>query len=105
MPDYQYDVLLETLLGERRGAMKLHVRHRRVDGYLKLFGHTEPVSGVVGKDGIYRLSGKFVTLMSEFYYMATGRADKEKLDLTIYGGRAVFRMTGTAPTGSEGIHP
>lgn len=89
-----YKVILDTPLGKRNGILELVISETKIDGYLTIFQNREPVTGELSNDGSCRLSGKFVTLMSEFYYEATGRINCDHIELTLHGGNSVFQMKG-----------
>ncbi len=96
-----YKVILDTPLGKRNGILELVIFERKMEGYLNIFQSKEPVTGELNSDGSCRLSGKFVTLMSEFYYEATGRINCDNIELTLHGGNSVFQMKGVAITQTQ----
>lgn len=96
MSDRNYAIVLNTPLGKRNGTMALHISGERVDGYLDLFQHREAVCGELRGDGSCWLHGKFVTMMSEFYYEAVGWLDQSRVELTLRGRRGEYQMLGTA---------
>ena len=51
MPAFWYQVMLATPLGLRHGMMKLDVCGGKADGWLRLLGHQESISGKVMADG------------------------------------------------------
>ncbi|WP_099468732.1 hypothetical protein [Konateibacter massiliensis] len=101
MNQQNYKVILETPLGNRNGILELNISKTKIDGYLYIFKNREPVTGELSSDGSCRLRGKFVTLMSEFYYEATGRIDCDYVDLILHGRSSVFQMKGIASTQAE----
>lgn len=96
MLQQNYKVILDTPLGKRNGILELVISETKIDGYLSIFQNRERVTGELFSDGSCRLSGKFVTLMSEFFYEATGRINGDNIELTLHGGSSIFQMKGIA---------
>ncbi len=101
MLQQNYKVILDTPLGKRNGILELVISGTKIDGYLDIFQNREPLTGEISNNGSCRLSGKFVTLMSEFYYEATGCINCDNIELTLHGGSSVFQMKGTAITQAQ----
>ena len=94
MPTLYYDVILQTLIGERSGKMHLQFQNSRIKGLFHVFGNTQPVHGECDSHGNSTLKGKLVTLMNEYCYTATGQANQKYLDLIIRSDRGSFYLTG-----------
>lgn len=94
MKTYDYNVELDTELGKKNGTMQLCVRGGRVNGFLSLLKHTEPLCGKIGADGSCELEGKVVTLMKEIAYIAKGRIRSDGLLLNMRLGAANCLLTG-----------
>lgn len=101
MRKYNYDVVLETLLGQRKGTMQLVIDEEKVNGFLSILEKTEPCCGTMDHSGLCKLSGKIVTLLKEFAYTATGYIDEKHVDLILKSGKSIFQMTGTASSKME----
>lgn len=96
MKEYNYDVVLDTELGKRKGTMRLSVDGTKIDGFLSLLNKTESCQGNLGKDGQCSLHGKVVTLIKEFVYEAKGYIRDNELVLTLKSGKNTFSMKGVA---------
>ena len=96
MKTYDYNVELDTELGKKNGTMRLCVRGAKVNGFLSLLTHTEPIFGKIGADGNCELEGKIVTLMKEIAYSATGKIRRDALMLKLRLGSSVCTLSGIA---------
>ena len=96
MTKHRYKITLETPLGRRYGTLEISVCSSKISGCLDVFQNRQPVTGVLYGDGACRLSGKFVTLMSEVPYQATGCIGNDSVELTLIAGNGTFKITGIA---------
>lgn len=103
MSEQNYVITLDTPLGIRKGTLELEILETKIDGYLSIFGNRESVAGELTDDGACRLNGKFVTLMREFFYEATGYITCDNIALTLRSGQSVFPLNGVAITQTEQI--
>ncbi len=101
MTQQNYNVIMKTPLGDRSGMLELFFSEAKISGYLNILRRKEPVAGELNRDGTCRLMGKFVTLMSEFYFEATGRISGDSIELTLRRGNSVFEMKGIATAQAE----
>lgn len=95
MKRYQYKVELDTELGKRSGTMQFCVRGTRIEGFLSLLRHTEPFCGRINADGSCMLEGKIVTLLKEIAYSATGKIQRDALQLKLRLGASDCTLRGT----------
>lgn len=102
MPAFWYQVMLATPLGPRHGMMKLDVCGEKADGWLRLLGHQESISGKVMADGFCQLTGKISTFMRSIDYTAEGQLQEDKVQLKLHAKRNEFLLSGTScPPGEE----
>lgn len=103
MAEQNYAITLDTPLGIRNGTLELEIFGTKINGYLSIFRSRESVAGELAGDGACRLSGKFVTLMSEFFYEATGHISRDNIALTLRSGQSVFPLEGIAIPQAEQV--
>ena len=96
MKKYNYNVVLDTELGKRNGTMQILINGKKVNGFLNLLKHTEPLYGNIIKDGSCRLHGKIVTAIKEAAYIATGHISAEELLLNFKIGAASYLLRGAS---------
>lgn len=93
--NYSYIVELHTELGKKKGILELCVKGKKIDGFLSLFKHREPVIGRFMKDGNCELKGKIITLIRENKYIATGKLQEKEVNLNFAIGKKSYPLTGT----------
>lgn len=93
---HEYEVVLNTPLGKRKGTLELEIENGKINGTLILFQNQETVNGEIDKNGHCILHGSFSTLMNKFYYEAEGCIRESGLQLTLCGGKSIFQMEGYA---------
>lgn len=98
MPEWKYDIIMQTQLGERFGTMSAKTDGSQLNGTINLFKHSEPFCGVIDKDGNFEIKGKIITLMRTIEYVATGIIRPETVSLTMQGERNVLEINGVACT-------
>ncbi len=101
MKKYDYNVVLDTELGKRKGKMQILVQGNKIEGILNLLKHTEPVYGNINTDGSCRLQGKIVTLIKEISYVATGYIRSDELYLKFKIGANNYLLKGLPRKGNE----
>ena len=94
MKKYNYNVVLKTELGKKNGTMQILINNNKVEGFLYLLKHTEPICGNINADGSCSLQGKIVTLIKEFTYTATGYIGGEELRLNFKIGLNNYLLKG-----------
>ena len=94
--NYDYDIVVETELGERRGSLALREEERGCRGTLHLLRSDNEVRGEISADGQVRLAGKIHTLLQNIPFTACGRLDAQKIALTLRYGRRELPVRGTA---------
>lgn len=94
MKKYEYNVILDTELGEKLGTMQILINENKVEGFLNLLKHSEPFYGSVATDGSLNLHGKIVTLIRELAYIATGRISGDALSLRLQIGAHTYLLKG-----------
>ncbi|MGN1099643.1 MAG: hypothetical protein ACI4S9_04815 [Christensenellales bacterium] len=99
MKNYNYDVTLETELGNRKGTMRLKIEDKKIDGCLSLLNNSVPFYGTAASDGTCTLHGKIVTAKRVIVYDAAGRIDDNGIVLTLESGEHTFYMKGIAQSG------
>lgn len=92
---YNYIVELHTELGKRTGKLELCVKGKKINGFLSLLKHKEPVIGKLKRDGNCELKGKIITLIRENKYIATGKLKEKELSLNCKMGAMNYILTGT----------
>lgn len=80
-----YDIILHTPLGKRKGELKALIENGRLNGFLSVLGHTEPMEGTVDESGRCALRGKFVSLMKSVSFTADGTIAPDALRLAVKG--------------------
>lgn len=103
MSKQNYAITLDTPLGIRNGTLELEILGTKIDGYLSIFRSREFVIGELADDGTCRLSGKFTTLMREFFYEATGHISRDNIALTLRSRQSVFPLKGVAIPQTEQV--
>lgn len=98
MSEFNYDIVMETSLGQRCGKMMLIINGTKIDGFLNILGNKSPVHGELDDYGGCVLLGSIKTLVRTIEYVATGSADEKKINLTLCGQRDVFHVNGIACT-------
>lgn len=99
----QYNVVMQTPLGNRRGVMTVQIAGRDVSGTLALFGHSQPFTGSIAADGQCTISGSFVTLLRTVQFSAVGTLTHGSVSLRMQGERNVFLLTGAASESREEV--
>jgi hypothetical protein len=94
MEDRRYDVIMQTILGERKGSIQMCMEGKRVTGILDILGHAEPFEGEIDPEGNCELRGRMITLVRNISYTATGKIREEELDLSVEEERNIFIMHG-----------
>lgn len=102
VPEFTYDVVMQTLLGQRHGTMLMKVHGNKIDGFLNILGNRTPFQGELDNNGVCILSGCIKTLVRTIEYEATGSADEKEIDLTLHGQRDIFHLNGIAYRSVEG---
>lgn len=93
---YAYKISMQTPLGERRGTMLVNIEGQSARGYIDIFGRKGFFEGEIGEDGQYCLHGRIITLIRTINYRATGRADGDRIALTLESERNTLYLTGRA---------
>lgn len=94
--NYDYDIVVETELGERRGSLALREGAEGCFGTLHLLRSDNEVRGEISADGQVRLIGKIHTLLQNIPFTASGRLDAQQIALTLCCGRRELALRGTA---------
>ncbi|MGN0174535.1 MAG: hypothetical protein ACI39F_08850 [Acutalibacteraceae bacterium] len=96
MADYKYNVVMKTLLGQKKGTIELFSVNGKLTGFLDILGKRNAFEGTISKDGKCKLSGNIITLVQSIPYIATGYADKNKIELTLKCKKYVFNILGSS---------
>lgn len=96
MLEYTYHIVMQTPLGEKKGTVHLNINIDRVSGRLNILGKENVFTGEIDIDGKCNLNGSIKTIVSTFEYTAEGYIHKESINLTLYGRKDVFYVSGTA---------
>ena len=94
--DYNYDIVVETELGERRGSLALREEAEGCRGTLHLLRADNEIRGKISADGQVRLSGKIHTLLQNIPFTAYGRLDAREIALTLCYGYRKLPIRGVA---------
>lgn len=94
--DYNYDIVVDTELGERRGSLALRAQEQNCRGTLHLLRADNEVSGEILDGGEVRLAGKLRTLLHSIPFTAHGWLDAQKIALTLCYGHRRLSIRGTA---------
>ncbi len=97
--EYTYDVIMRTQIGNRKGQLRVNKKQEKINGFLKILGHENPVVGTVAQDGVYALKGELITLVRTIPFVAQGYADEKTVCLTLHCPDNTFYITGTAIKG------
>ncbi len=89
-----YNVVMKTPIGPRRGTMEVFVDQGKVDGILDLLKQTNPFSGSIDDDGACQITGQLKTLIRTVSYCAAGQITKEAVRLVMEDGSKTFELTG-----------
>ncbi len=89
-----YDILMNTPLGKKKGELKAKIENGKLTGFLSLFGNTEPIEGTVDEKGNCSLKGRFMTLMKSVDFTADGTIDLEALRLAVKGDCGYYEIMG-----------
>lgn len=89
-----FAIQMQTPLGARHGTLELRMSGPSVNGELRMFQKSSPVTGCLDADGHCRLYGRLSTLMNSFYYEAEGQISAGRLRLTLSAGTHVYTVTG-----------
>lgn len=95
MPEYNYDVVLHTPLGDKTGKLTLRIEPPTLRGIFTFLGHALPCSGRIDRRGRCTLRGQIMTFMSVIDYFGSGYADSGRVDIKLSDRESRFRMTGT----------
>lgn len=96
MRKYNYNIELDTEIGKRFGTMQLFVDGTKINGFMSILKHEEPLFGDISTDGNCKLYGKIVTLIKEITYTATGEFHDEELYLNVQLGKSNYKLKGIA---------
>ena len=94
--DYDYDIVVETELGERRGRLALHREAEGCRGMLHLLRADNEIRGEITGDGTVRLAGRIRTLLQNIPFTAYGQLDAQRIALTLCYGRRRLPIHGEA---------
>lgn len=94
MREYQYDIIMKTPIGKRKGRILVQISGREIEGYLELFGRKEPMAGEIEEDGECSLTGNMVTLMQTIPYLASGYMDEKEIVLIFQTKQQKFQVQG-----------
>ncbi len=94
MPDYLYDVTMNTPLGERRGVLRLTALEGSTSGSLMLLGISHPILGSISPDGVCHLTGTLQTLIHRLPFRAEGRISPPKVDMLLVCEHRTYPISG-----------
>ncbi|MGN0338880.1 MAG: hypothetical protein ACI4D0_00130 [Lachnospira sp.] len=94
MSEQQYSIVMQTPIGKKYGSLSVSILADRLNGYLTLLNHNEPIEGTIDGSGNCSFTGKLVTLLRTIPYVATGIISDSEVKLQIKGARNTFRLTG-----------
>ena len=94
--NYDYDIVVETELGERHGSLALREEAGGCCGTLHLLRADNEVRGEISTGGQVRLAGKLHTLLQNIPFTASGRLDPQRIALTLRYGRRELMLRGVA---------
>ena len=89
-----YDIVLLTPLGKKKGELKAKIENKKLNGFLSVLGHTEPIEGTVDENGKCSLKGRFVSLMKSVDFTADGTIDYDALRLAVKGDTGSYEILG-----------
>lgn len=101
MPEYMYDIILKTEIGDKKGQLALKINQNIVEGMCTLLGFTEPCSGFIDEKGNCTLRGRLKNFRAVYDYMGAGYVDGSQIDLVLNSGRKRFRLIGAAADGKN----
>jgi len=96
MPQYTYDIVLSTPLGQRRGTMTMSIGGQKIEGVFDIMRNRNPFWGQMGENGDFRIQGRLITLVRTIEYTACGHLDRETVELTLQEKRGRLHVSGTA---------
>lgn len=96
MPQYTYDIVLQTQLGDKFGKMILAIDNGNLSGSLSVLGYSMPCSGKMDDAGHCVICGQLQTFMSLIDYSGTGHADSKSVDFQLISNHTNrFHLYGT----------
>lgn len=81
--DRQYEVRLVTPLGTKDGTISLSKKEKKVSGTFSVMHEVNKFSGVETDDGVLEIDGVIKTKYKIVAYHAAGKADNEKIALSL----------------------
>lgn len=93
-----YEICLNTSLGKRKGTLQLNISDNDISGYIFLFNNKEPFTGKIDKNGTCQIEGKFVTILNEFIFTATGKIQEDTIQLALKTKSREFTVDGKRQT-------
>lgn len=101
MKKRKYNITMNTPIGSRCGTINLTLEDNCINGTLDLLEKSEPLYGSMDSNGNCKIYGRLITLMRTIEYTAVGKITEESIELSFYGERNIFKITGTAIPESE----
>ncbi|MGN1192489.1 MAG: hypothetical protein ACI4S0_07425 [Dorea sp.] len=96
MPEYRYDIMLETQLGDKSGELMFQIDGNSIEGVCTVLGFSVPCRGMIDQKGNCTLTGQIKTFMTTYDYIGAGYVDHDRVDLVLNSGKKRFYLTGTA---------
>ncbi len=94
--EYNYDVVMQTQLGNRIGKLSVSKKQKKVKGFLYILGYNNSLTGRVEENGMYELTGELVTLARTIPFLAEGYVDEKSVNLTLHCPNNTFYIAGKA---------
>ena len=101
MERQEYDIVMKTSVGDRKGIMIFNVDNGVLNGHLNILKEENPFQGTIDERGNFCTRGDLKTLVRRILYDATGRMSERTLYLKLLGGREIFEICGTAVSEEE----
>lgn len=93
----EYDILLRTPLGDKKGRMSIALLHRgRLEGSVEVLEHATPFTGEMDESGFCRITGYLITALSTVPFAATGYIRPQQLDLRFRHNEQSYQIVGSA---------
>lgn len=91
---YQYDIVLNAPIGEKKGVIKAHVFDEKIEGEIMIMRHSNYFSGTISKDGCCEIYGSIKTLLGSISYSGCGTFSHDEINLRLNTENTVMTVCG-----------
>lgn len=96
---YEYEIVLSTPIGDRKGVLSIKIDNDRLEGVLSVLEQNNDVSGRINTEGICFMEGGIKTIVQTIPFQAEGELNDQSIHLVLHTVKDNMMIIGQSKKG------